>query len=264
MAFADLHIHSIHSYDGTASIPAILKYTADHTDISVLAITDHNSMTGVKQAVDLAPNYNLEVIPGCEVSSREGHVLTLFVDRPIKAGLSLIETVIRAGDQGGICVAAHPMAKATDSLTLDSINKALDHPEASKYLLGVEIFNGGLVYTRSNQVVADACREMPLAQLGNSDAHILTMLGQGSTEFPGSTAADLRWAIEAGTTTVRHGHGLTGAAVLTAYIPQYLLRKMGWVTWNRSPEEKLVYTRLAAAFAYEPSLSSFSAGMANP
>lgn len=263
MAYADLHIHSIYSYDATASIPAILKYVADHTDIKVIAITDHNAMDGVKQAIDLAPRYDLEVVPGCEISTRQGHLLALFIDRPIPAGLSLLETVMRVGDQGGLSVAAHPMAKATNSLSLDSIKSILDHHEASRYLAGVEVFNGGLVYTRSNTLVADACRQMPLAHMGNSDAHILPMLGQGSTWFEGETAADLRRSIENRLTQPRRGHGLSGAAVLTSYIPRFLLRKMGWVAWNRHPDQKLVYTRLSRAFA-EYNGGTFSAGAAHP
>jgi len=57
MGFADLHIHSMYSYDGTASISAILKYVADYTDLNVIAITDHDSMEGVPEALDLAPYY---------------------------------------------------------------------------------------------------------------------------------------------------------------------------------------------------------------
>jgi predicted metal-dependent phosphoesterase TrpH len=47
MGFADLYIHSMYSYDGTASISAILKYVAEYTDLNVIAITDHDSMEGV-------------------------------------------------------------------------------------------------------------------------------------------------------------------------------------------------------------------------
>lgn len=89
MGFADLHIHSIYSYDGTASISAILKYASDSTRLNVIAITDHDSMQGVAEALDLAPKYNLVVIPGCEVSSKDGHVVALYIRQPIPAGLPL-------------------------------------------------------------------------------------------------------------------------------------------------------------------------------
>ncbi|PKO08146.1 MAG: phosphotransferase [Chloroflexi bacterium HGW-Chloroflexi-2] len=244
MGFADLHIHSMYSYDGTASISAILKYVADFTDLNVIAITDHDSMEGVPEALDLAPYYNLEVIPGCEVSSKDGHVLCLFIERPIPPGLSLLETVLMVGNQGGICIAAHPMAKGVKSLRFETIRQVLKHPVASKILVGVEAFNGGLVYTRGNLSVQQESNSLPLAQLGNSDAHILQMIGQGASYYHGYTSADLKNAIINRTTIPRKGNGLSGSAVLTSYIPRFVLRKLGWVSWNESPEKPIIYAQI--------------------
>lgn len=244
MGCADLHIHSMYSYDGTASISAILKYAAEQTDLDVIAITDHDSMSGVNEAIDLAPAYHLQVVPGCEISSRDGHVLGLFIESPVPAGLSLLETVQRVGDQGGICVAAHPMAQAVNSLSFRKIREALQSPVAEKVLVGIEAFNGGLVYTRRNSLVATECSHLPLAQMGDSDAHILPLIGQGSSAFVGHTAEDLRNAIVNRMTTPRQGKGLSGAAVFTSYIPRFLMRKMGWVSWNESPENPITYIHL--------------------
>jgi predicted metal-dependent phosphoesterase TrpH len=244
MGLADLHIHSIHSYDGTATIPAILKHAAENCHLNVIALTDHDSMDGVKQAMELAPSYGIEVIPGCEISSADGHLLGLFLKNKVPAGLSLIETLLLIGEQGGIAIAAHPMAKGTSSLNFDVIQKACDHPFASNVLLGVEAFNGGLVYTRSNQTIAEQASHLPLAQVGNSDAHILQMIGQGASYFPGTTALDLRLALKQRQTWVAAYGNLRGAQVLTSYIPKYLLRIMGWAIWNESPSEPLKYARI--------------------
>ncbi len=86
MGLADLHIHSIHSYDGTATIPAILKHVSEKTDLDIIAITDHDSLDGVNQALNLAPKYGLQVIPGCEITTAQGHVLALFIHKRIPAG----------------------------------------------------------------------------------------------------------------------------------------------------------------------------------
>ncbi len=249
MGYADLHVHSIHSSDGTAAISAILKYAADFTRLDVIAITDHDTMAGVAEAVHLAPQYKLEVIPGCEISSAEGHVLALFIDRPVRAGLSLLETVLRVGEQGGLCVAAHPKAKGTSSLSFGAIEQVLTHPLAARILVGIEAFNGGLVYTRSNQAVQAASSRIKLAQVGNSDAHILSMLGAGSSYFIGNTAQDLRFALENQCTIPIRGKGLTGTSVLASYIPRYILRKLGWVSWNANPKEKVKFTRISQIMA---------------
>jgi predicted metal-dependent phosphoesterase TrpH len=244
MGYADLHIHSIQSYDGTSSIPAILKYTADRTDLNVIAITDHDTMAGVREATMLAPRYGIEVIPGCEVSTAEGHLLALFISECIPAGLSLAETIHRVGQQGGLCIAPHPEARGTSSLTIKAIQKALLDPETARILVGVETFNGGLVYTRSNQTVLHQVKTLDIAHIGNSDSHILQTIGEGSTEFEGRSASDLRRALEEHSTMMRIGRGLQGAVALRHWVPKFLLRKMGWVTWNEKPELPLRYARM--------------------
>jgi predicted metal-dependent phosphoesterase TrpH len=247
MGFADLHIHTVHSYDGTCSVSAVLKQAADHTDLDVIAITDHDTLAGIPEAKDLAPAYKIAVIPGCEISTADGHLLALFIDRPIQAGLSLIQTVQRVGEQGGLCIAAHPIAKGTSSLSFETIQRALRQPGIDQVLVGIETFNGGLVYTRRNVLVEAMAQALPLAQVGNSDAHVLHTIGQGSSEFEGRTALELRSALEQATTQVRKGEGLDGFGVIRSYLPRYLLRKLGWVAYNANPAAPLIYARVGRA-----------------
>jgi hypothetical protein len=148
------------------------------------------------------------------------------------------------GEQGGIAIAAHPQAKGTSSLSFEVIQQACDHPFASKVLVGVEAFNGGLVYTRSNQTIAEQASQLPLAQVGNSDAHILQMIGQGASYFPGKTALDLRMALKQRQTWVAAYGNLHGAQVLSSYLPKYILRILGWAIWNENPGEPLKYARI--------------------
>jgi predicted metal-dependent phosphoesterase TrpH len=244
MGLADLHIHSIHSYDGTSTIPAILKHVSENTSLDVIAITDHDSLDGVNQALDLAPKYGLQVIPGCEITSAQGHILALFIKNRIPAGLSLIDTLMLIGEQGGLAVAAHPEAKGTSSLKFDVIQEACNHPFASQILVGIEAFNGGLVYTRSTIPTKVQSNRLPLAQLGNSDAHILSMIGNGASYFPGSSVMDLRAALKQKQTWVATFGNLGGLKVLTSYLPQYFLRILGWAVWNESPSAPLKFTRI--------------------
>lgn len=250
MGFFDLHIHSMYSLDGTASIPAILKYASSYTDLNVLAITDHDSMVGVPEALELAPRYNLQVIPGCEVSSRDGHVLCLFLEHLIPPGLSLLETVLRTGDQGGLCIAAHPMAKGVKSLRFSTICEVLNNEMAAKILIGIETINGGLIYTRRNPLVEKEAQSLPLAQTGGSDAHILRMIAQGSTWFEGNTIKDLRTALLNRSTLPRQGYGLTTTTVVTSYIPTLFLRLLGWVKWNAAPEAPIRFASRAKIRAF--------------
>ncbi len=252
MGLADLHIHSIHSYDATSSIPAILKYAADHTGLNVLAVTDHDSVSGVRQAMDLAPHYGLEVIPGCEISTSEGHLIALFIEQLIPAELSLKETLLRVGELGGLCIAPHPTARGTSSLSFEAIKKALTDSVTRQVLVGIEVYNGGLVYTRSNSITAEAARELPLAQIGSSDAHILGMIGHGTTLFSGTTADDLRQTLlNRSTCAIQNGH-LTGIQVIREWLPHYMLRMLGWVSWNDHPQKPLTLKRLNHALTAQP------------
>lgn len=159
----------------------------------------------------------------------------------------MIETALAVGEQGGICIAAHPMARGTSSLNFSAIAHALRQPGVEKVLRGIEAFNGGLVYTRQNPLVESMARALPLAQMGNSDAYVLQMIGQGATEFEGISIADLWDAIGRRATRVRKGEGLNGLGVIRNYVPQYLLRKLGWVRYSAGPDSLLTFTRFRRA-----------------
>lgn len=252
MGLADLHVHSLHSYDATATVSAILKHVADQTDLDVIAITDHDSMDGVREALSLAPRYGVEVIPGMELSTADGPLLALYIDHPIPAGLPLEESVLRVRAQGGLCIAAHPTAWGTESLSFEKIRQALEVPGVAGCLVGVEAYNGGLVYTRENLSVARRSAQLPLAQTANSDAHVLITIGSCATQFEGRSAADLRRALVNHQTVPMVGEGLTGLQVITSYIPQYLLRKMGWAPYSAGPDAPISYARISRLPSFQP------------
>ena len=107
---ADLHIHSTRS-DGLASPRQIMEYAARRTDLSVIAITDHNTLEGALDAKEMQHEYpGLEVVVGEEITSKWGHILGLFLDEEVPPGLSAVETIARINEQGGVAVIAHPFA----------------------------------------------------------------------------------------------------------------------------------------------------------
>lgn len=243
MGLADLHIHSTYSYDGTGSVPAILKWVRERTQLDIIAITDHDEIQGSLLAQELAPDYGIQVIPGLEINSAEGHILGLFIQKVVPEGLSFEETILRVGDLGGLCVVAHPMSRGLPSADAITIIKALKNPAVARYLVGIETFNAGLVYSRRNPAAKALAEILNIARLGNSDAHILPMIGQGCTEFPGTTAEDLRNALLQRTTTVHSGKSLNGFHIISSWLPRYLLRKAGWVAWNSHPSAPIRFMR---------------------
>lgn len=80
----DLHTHTTHS-DGTLT-PSELLVRASQNGVSVLAITDHDSVACYEDPAIFAQatDAGIELIPGIEISASEGeyglHVLGLFID----------------------------------------------------------------------------------------------------------------------------------------------------------------------------------------
>lgn len=63
----DLHSHSVYS-DGSDT-PAELVEIAKKTGLSALALTDHDTVAGVNEAIEAADGSDLEIIPGVELST---------------------------------------------------------------------------------------------------------------------------------------------------------------------------------------------------
>ena len=80
----DLHTHTYYS-DGILS-PKELVNLAVKREIKILAITDHDTISGVEEAIKFAKNKNIKVIPGIEISavvkcSKDPlHIVGLYID----------------------------------------------------------------------------------------------------------------------------------------------------------------------------------------
>ena len=204
MGLADLHMHTIYSYDGTASLSAVLR-RAKQVGLDVIAITDHDEIKGALKALELAPNYGIEVIPGIEITTADGDLLALFVKEKVDAGLSLVETVLKVNELGGICIVPHPMAggMGMKSLSAYSILKALRNPRVGETLIGIEVYNATVLDRISNHYARILANRLDVTHVGNSDAHVVEAIGLGATEFEGNCAADLLVALKNGATKVR-------------------------------------------------------------
>ena len=197
---ADLHLHTTAS-DGAASVEQLLAYVTARTDLRVIAITDHDTISGAERARDLADRRGaaLEVIVGEEVTSRDGHIIGLWLRQRVEPGLSAVETVAAIHEQGGLAIAAHPFHRARGRrrrrASLEGVGRLLKEAPFD----AVETINGTpclqVANLKARHFNRRHCR---LPELGNSDAHILEAIGKSHTLFPGETAADLRHAIEQG------------------------------------------------------------------
>ena len=113
MSKADLHIHTKAS-DGTFTPYEMLEYVSAETDIAVLAVTDHDEIDGALEAEALAEQYpGVDVIPGIEVSTFDGHLIGLWVETAFPVLRSAEWTIDAIREQGGLIVVPHPMSWLT-------------------------------------------------------------------------------------------------------------------------------------------------------
>jgi predicted metal-dependent phosphoesterase TrpH len=209
---ADLHIHTTAS-DGVDEVVAIVEHAAAREDLDVIAITDHERIDAALAGRSIARDRGLalEVVVGEEVTTLGGHLLALFIERPIQPYRSLRRTIADVHEAGGLAIPAHPLVPYPLCAQGWVLRRLLDDPDAAVRPDALETFNPTALGRPWHDRVVRFADEQHLAHIGNSDAHALEAVGTGWTTFPGRTAADLRAAIAAGTTD--HGgsfHGATG------------------------------------------------------
>ncbi len=198
---ADLHMHSTYS-DGLATIEQILHRVQHYTNLDVIALTDHDVIEGSLKARDLwaKGNYRFDFIVGEEISTKEGHMLALFIEKRIQPGLSIEKSIDLVHEQGGLAIVAHPL---NPIFRHSCQREVLDRVYADKdvWLDGIETWNASFCGIGANRIAMRANREIyGWAEVGNSDAHTLNAIGRGCTWFEGNSAQDVRASIEAGLT----------------------------------------------------------------
>src|SRR5438105_6773597 len=111
---ADLDVHTTAS-DRWPTPHELVDY-AGATALDVIAVTDHDTIEGALRAADhAAGRWKLQVVIGEEVSSRDGHIVALFIERRIRPGMSAAATVHAIHAQGALAVAVHPSRRAQRS-----------------------------------------------------------------------------------------------------------------------------------------------------
>lgn len=191
----DLHIHTKYSGitkymglkfpDSVEEPRNVLKY-AKRKGLSVIAITDHNTIRGGLETKKLEREFNIEVIVGSEIMTRDGEVIGLYLNEEIPKNLSAEETIELIHDQGGLAIGPHPYSP---------ICKALGDKIFQLDLDGVEVFNAyhrdGIVNNIALNKVLKNYYKKPTAFIGNSDGHMAKMVGNGYTVFKGDSKEDL-------------------------------------------------------------------------
>jgi predicted metal-dependent phosphoesterase TrpH len=217
----------MHSPDATTTVRAVLKQAAD-VGLDVVAITDHDNINGALEARELASQYGVEVVPGAEVTTSDGHLVALYVEKLPPAGMSLDDTLMWIGHNGGIAIAPHPFNQLPNSLNVQAVVGVFNRPRAKGVLKGIEVYN---MATRVFNVTAEKLSAyLPLARTGASDAHVYWAIGVGRTQFKGSTADDLRAALDTAATIPIPFEGDMPASPILSWVRRIFLRRLGYAS----------------------------------
>jgi predicted metal-dependent phosphoesterase TrpH len=186
------------------TVSEILEYADRNTDLAVVAITDHDDLKGGHEAREAwaRGSYRVEVIPGEEVTTLQGHLLALFLEKPVPSLRPLRETLEAVHRQGGLCIIPHPLNWLTRSIGHRFILEVQRRRGSGVYFDGIQLANvapGSRVKLKTAQRLNRERYHLP--EVGGSDAHFLPAVGSAYTIFDGERAEDLRRAILAGTTT---------------------------------------------------------------
>src|SRR5258708_2762552 len=189
---ADIHMHT-NLGDGWASPKRVIE-EATRRQLTLIAVTDHDHLEGAKRVEELLATQNnpLQLITGVEVSTRQGHLLGLFVKKAPKPGRPVEESIDAIKEQGGLVIVPHPLGFLVPSLSRKKIDSLLSR---GYQIDGIETYNPTPANSAMRETVRTANQDWKLAETGGSDAHFWQHIGAAYTLFPVSKPDELREAI---------------------------------------------------------------------
>ncbi|OLB70886.1 hypothetical protein AUI06_05675 [archaeon 13_2_20CM_2_52_21] len=161
----DFHVHTTASSDAHTR-PDELVPMCEEKGLDGLAITDHNVL-----ARDVPEG--LLIVPGIEVSSRDGHIIGLGVSDAVPRGLSADETILQITRLGGVSVVAHPydfLRSAINPEILRTMPDAIEVINSASMLHSITWKRARIFAQRRN-----------LPRTAGSDSHIPETIGKAFT-----------------------------------------------------------------------------------
>jgi hypothetical protein len=226
MSLADPHCHTIAS-DGMVT-PGELVDAAVNAHLDLIAVTDHDTMASVKEVQERGLGVGLSVVAGQEITTKgpaQTHVVGWFLEKPVKRGMSLEDTVAAIHDQGALAIIPHPfMPVYFGSIQPGMLRRLLErhHVDGIEMMFTVPI--GARRRRQLDQFYARN-RERLGAPIGGSDCHFGAHdIGRVVTAYEG----DFRTAVKLRTTQPQAGRQ-------AGRVPIGLALRQQWTSLVRLP-----------------------------
>lgn len=166
----DLHTHSKLSPDGSIEEKDYQK-VLDLGNLHALAITDHNA---IDYAVYCQKKLGRQIIVGEEISTRQGHLIGLFLNKTIDPGKDVLSSAEEIKSQGGLVYIPHAYDFLRSGIGEKQLTRLLEIIDI------LEIFNGRVILPFFNTQANQFAEKYKLVGGFGSDSHFAGTLGMGS------------------------------------------------------------------------------------
>ena len=179
MIRVDLHVHTIFSGDSSISPRLLVDQLHNQSLIKAIAITDHDTVKGYNRVKDLARSYeDLTIIPGVEITTEDGDLIVLGVNKSLKKPISLDSAIDFATTNGGVIIIPHPyrsMGIGDLGFEIDAHAVEVINPTATK---------------KENKLASNLAEMKNLPGVAGSDAHSPKELWTVFTEVDAQQSVD--------------------------------------------------------------------------
>lgn len=141
----DLHIHTTAS-DGTYSPSAVVRL-ASKAGLAAIAITDHDTVDGVEEAVEASHGTDVEVVPGVEISvgdTDDVHIVGLYVDIHQPDFAALMCNLKKAREERNLELISN-IRKAGVDVSYEEISKAMKSDNVGRLHIAQYLQQNGYV-----------------------------------------------------------------------------------------------------------------------
>jgi hypothetical protein len=164
------HVHTNYSDDGDASVEDLIA-DARRSGVDCIVVTDHDTIEGAERLADAAPD-NLRIVVGEEVSTRQGHLIGLFLRRAVPPGLPVRRTAELIHEQDALVVAPHPFNRLFGCSLREAVYDLADVIDL------VEVCNGQNLLPFANRRAEAFALQHALPHIVGADMHHRGYLGR--------------------------------------------------------------------------------------
>ena len=161
-----IHIHTDYSFDSNISLNQLAQ-AVKREGIDCIAITDHDEIDGARRFAEMV---DIKVIIGEEITTSDGDLIGLFLDRLVPPGMSARETAEAIKAQGGLVLLPHPFIKAFGCGLRDVSYEIADLVDA------VEVCNAQNLIDAPNREARRFAEAYDLPQYVGADSHLASSI----------------------------------------------------------------------------------------